>query len=56
MSGNPGVDTRGQPRETGSHEQRANRTPYKMTRAQRRGDCGVTAGHLTVLADPLHRR
>jgi hypothetical protein len=56
MGGNPGVETRGQPRETGSHEQRTDGAPYGMTGAQCCSDCEVAAGNLAVLADPLDGR
>ena len=56
MGGNPGVETRGQPRETGSHEQRTDGAPYGVAGAQRGRDGDVTAGNLAVLADPLDGR
>ena len=54
VAGGPGVDALGQPGEPGSHEQRADGTPWAMTGCQGRGDCGVAAGHLTIWANPLH--
>src|SRR5665647_3426353 len=56
VAGDPGVGAPRQPREPRSYEQRADRTPYKVTGTKGRGDRDVTAGHLTVVADPLHGR
>jgi len=46
----------GQPGEPGSHEQRADGAPYRVTGAHGRRDGCVAAGYLTTLADPLHCR
>ena len=54
MCGNPGVETRSQPGEPGSHEQRADRTPYRGTITQGRGNRGVTTGNPTTITNPLH--
>ena len=52
----PGVDVLGKPGEPGRHEQRADRTPGRTAGAEGRGDGGVTAGHMAMFVDPLHRR
>ena len=56
MPGDPGVEVLGQPGEPGSHEQRTDGTPHRVTGAQGRRDGCVAAGYVTTLADPLHRR
>ena len=54
MCGNPGVETRSKPGEPGSNEQRADRTPYRVTGTQGRGNRGVTAGNPATITNPLH--
>jgi hypothetical protein len=54
--GRPGVDARGQPGDPRSHQQRAHEAPDRSPCAQGRRDGGVSAGHLSILANPLGSR
>lgn len=55
MVGDPRVEAPGKPAEPGSHEQRADGSPSGVTGAKHPGNGLMTARHLSILANPLHR-